>query len=193
MEHLNAPSVVSSVKTVDFGPFLDGSDKQGVANAILDSFKSIGFVYLVNHGLDNVKIASMFESVRFNAYTSYTLLKSHRPRSSSHSRWRLSNWRLTQFRGLITEVWADPLRQICPSIHLTFCNVGYSAPGREKVIQFNDEGEKARNNRTDIQRDIKESFEAGREDDAEMPNIWYPNGILQGGMPRFLLGATSIQ
>lgn len=47
MEHLNAPSVVSSVKTVDFGPFLDGSDKQGVANAILDSFKSIGFVYLV--------------------------------------------------------------------------------------------------------------------------------------------------
>ena len=112
MDHLNAPSVISSVKTVDFGPFLDGSDKQGVANAILDSFKSIGFVYLVNHGLDNVKITSMFESVRFNAFASHTILKSHMPRSSSHSRWRLSNWRRTQFRGLITEVWADPFRQI---------------------------------------------------------------------------------
>ena len=51
MELLNTPSVASSVKTIDFGPFLDGSDRQGVANAILDSFKSIGFVYLVNHGL----------------------------------------------------------------------------------------------------------------------------------------------
>jgi len=117
MEHLHSPSVVSSVKTVDFGPFLDGSDKQGVANAILDSFKSIGFVYLVNHGLDNVKIASMFKSVRSNAFASHTILKSHRPRGSSHNRWKLSNWRLIRFRGLITEVWANPLRQILPSIH----------------------------------------------------------------------------
>ena len=112
MEHLNAPSVVSSVRAVDFGPFLDGSDKRGVANAILDSFKSIGFVYLVNHGLDNFKIASMFESVRFNKFNSHTILKSYRPRSSSHNRWRSRNWRLTQFRGLITEVLANSLRQI---------------------------------------------------------------------------------
>jgi len=51
MEALNTPSVVSSVKTVDFGPFLDGSDKEGVAKSTLDSFKSIGFIYLANHGL----------------------------------------------------------------------------------------------------------------------------------------------
>ena len=63
MDNSNAPSVILSVKTVDFGPFLDGSNKQGVANAILDSFKSIGFVYLVNHGLDETKISSMFEWV----------------------------------------------------------------------------------------------------------------------------------
>lgn len=63
MDNSNAPSVISSVETVDFGPFLDGSNKQGVANAILDSFKSIGFVYLVNHGLDETKISSMFEWV----------------------------------------------------------------------------------------------------------------------------------
>ena len=59
-EVLNAPSVVSAVEIVDFGSFLDGSDKEGVANAILDSFKSIGFVYLVNHSLDEEKISSMF-------------------------------------------------------------------------------------------------------------------------------------
>jgi isopenicillin N synthase-like dioxygenase len=68
MEHLNTPSVVSSVKTIDFGQFLDGSDRQGVANAILDSFKSIGFIYLVNHGLEKVKIDSMFEWVRFDMF-----------------------------------------------------------------------------------------------------------------------------
>jgi len=63
---------------------------------------------------------------------------------------------------------------------LTCSDVGYSAPGREKVIQLNDEGENAKDNPPDVQRDIKESFEAGREDDDEMPNIWYPNGILPG-------------
>lgn len=54
----------TSVKVVDFGPFLDGSDRQGVADAVLESFKSIGFVYLANHGLPHEKVASMFELVR---------------------------------------------------------------------------------------------------------------------------------
>jgi isopenicillin N synthase-like dioxygenase len=52
------------VKVVDFGPFLDGSDRQGVADAILESFKSTGFVYLANHGLPRDKVAAMFEWVR---------------------------------------------------------------------------------------------------------------------------------
>ena len=63
MQVPNTPSIVSAVKVVDFGLFLDGSDKKGVADAILNSFKSIGFVYLINHGLDEGKIASMFEWV----------------------------------------------------------------------------------------------------------------------------------
>ena len=50
----------STVKVVDFGPFLDGSDRQGVSNAILDSFKTTGFVYLINHGLPQNMIDSMF-------------------------------------------------------------------------------------------------------------------------------------
>ena len=28
--------------------------------------------------------------------------------------------------------------------------------------------------------DVKESFESGREDDAQMPNIWLPEDVLPG-------------
>jgi hypothetical protein len=31
-----------------------------------------------------------------------------------------------------------------------------------------------------VQRDIKESFEVGREDNDVMANIWYPNSIIPG-------------
>ena len=55
-----------TVKVVDFAPFLDGSDKQGVSNAILDSFKTTGFVYLINHGLPQDMIDSMFFWVSSN-------------------------------------------------------------------------------------------------------------------------------
>ena len=51
------------VKVVDFAPFLDGSNRQGVSDAILDSFKMTGFVYLVNHGLPQSSIDSMFSWV----------------------------------------------------------------------------------------------------------------------------------
>ena len=56
----------STVKVVDFAPFLDGSDRKGVSNAILDSFKTTGFVYLMNHGLPQNKIDSMFSWVSPN-------------------------------------------------------------------------------------------------------------------------------
>ena len=67
-------------------------------------------------------------------------------------------------------------------IYSALLNVGYSAPGREKIIQFNDRDSASSmgDHRTEVQRDIKESFEVGREDNDEMPNIWYPNGILPG-------------
>jgi len=64
---------------------------------------------------------------------------------------------------------------------LALPDVGYSAPGREKVIQFEDrESARAGETRIDVQRDIKESFESGRENYDEMPNIWYPDGVLPG-------------
>lgn len=52
------------IKIVDFGAFLDGSDKQSVADALLESFKTTGFVYLINHGLSQEKINRMFDLVR---------------------------------------------------------------------------------------------------------------------------------
>ena len=37
------------ISVIDFGAFLDGSRKQEVADAIVQSFKDVGFVYLINH------------------------------------------------------------------------------------------------------------------------------------------------
>ena len=53
------------ISVVDFKPFLDGSAKQDVAQAMLDSFKRVGFVYLVNHGIPADKTREMFDWVRF--------------------------------------------------------------------------------------------------------------------------------
>ena len=61
--HAEAES--SAVKVVDFGPFLDGSDKNGVAEALVKSFTSTGFVYLTNHPMPQEKINAMLELVRF--------------------------------------------------------------------------------------------------------------------------------
>jgi len=53
----------SAVQTVDFSGFLDNSNKQHVSDAILSSFKSIGFVYLTNHGLPDEIVQNMFKWV----------------------------------------------------------------------------------------------------------------------------------
>lgn len=142
----------TTVKVVDFSPFLDGSDRQGVSDAILDSFKSTGFVYLVNHGLPQSKIDSMFSWSKklFSQPMDVKQLAPH-PVSGSHHR-------------------------------------GYSAPGLEKVYHLKFDGDDsdvkgktdATNTETEVQKDIKESFEAGRDDDPVMPNIWYPDGVLPG-------------
>jgi hypothetical protein len=52
------------IPTVDFKGFLDDSDKQAVADIIVSSFKDIGFVCLVNHGLPQGRIDQMFDWVR---------------------------------------------------------------------------------------------------------------------------------
>lgn len=51
---------MASIKVVDFTSFINGSDKQRVADEMLSAFKSAGFVYLTNHGMSEDKIQKMF-------------------------------------------------------------------------------------------------------------------------------------
>ncbi|GJE85125.1 thymine dioxygenase [Phanerochaete sordida] len=75
------------ISVVDFGSFLDGSRKQEVADAIVQSFKDIGFVYLINHGLAEAKVDSMFDwSKRFFAQPMDVKMLAPHPTSGSHHR-----------------------------------------------------------------------------------------------------------
>jgi hypothetical protein len=56
---------------------------------------------------------------------------------------------------------------------------GYSAPGREKVVQHLYEADELKANRLRAP-DVKESFESGNEDDPDMPNIWPPEDAFPG-------------
>ncbi|KZV66064.1 thymine dioxygenase [Peniophora sp. CONT] len=131
------------VPVVDFGPFLDGTNRQEVADAMLRSFQEIGFVQLVNHSLSQTDIESMFIwSRRFFSLPDEVKQLAPHPASGTHHR-------------------------------------GYSAPGKEKVVQHvydRDELEALRRQAPDV----KESFEVGREDNSVMPNIWLPEDALPG-------------
>ncbi|TBU43594.1 thymine dioxygenase [Dichomitus squalens] len=75
------------ISVVDFRPFLDGSAKEHVAKAILDSFKRVGFVYLVNHGIPPEKSKAMFEwSRRFFALPMEKKQLAPHPPSGTHHR-----------------------------------------------------------------------------------------------------------
>ncbi|KAF9057019.1 thymine dioxygenase [Panaeolus papilionaceus] len=148
---------MTTVETVNFAPFLNATDKKSVGEAILNSFKSSGFVYLLNHGIPQDKINGMFKwacilllsKTLFDQPTEVKQLAPHPP-SGAHHR-------------------------------------GYSSPGREKVKQFrtdvvdiNDAERIKQDLEGEVLRDLKESFEAGNEDNEGMPNIWYPDGVLPG-------------
>ena len=51
------------VPVIDFGLFLNGTNRQEVAGAMLRSFQDTGFVQLVNHGLPSQDIEAMFDWV----------------------------------------------------------------------------------------------------------------------------------
>ena len=57
--------------------------------------------------------------------------------------------------------------------------VGYSAPGKEKVVHHIYDPDELAQNRAKAP-DVKESFEIGREHDDAMPNILLPDGVLPG-------------
>lgn len=53
------------IPLIDFGPFLNGSaeDRTRVAVSIDAAFKSHGFIYLSNHGIDQRKVDEYFKWV----------------------------------------------------------------------------------------------------------------------------------
>ena len=73
-----------------------------------------------------------------------------------------------------------------------FWQLGYSAPrSREKLyhlVHLKSDGDESgirkdsstTDSEVDVGKDIKENFEARRENDPVMPNIWYPDGVLPG-------------
>jgi isopenicillin N synthase-like dioxygenase len=85
------------------------------------------------------------------------------------------------------KLFAQPMevKQLAPHPVSGSHHRGYSAPGREKIVHLKSDGDdsdirKNTNIEVDVQKDIKESFEVGREDNPVMPNIWYPDGVLPG-------------
>ncbi|VDC04330.1 unnamed protein product [Peniophora sp. CBMAI 1063] len=73
----------------------------------------------------------------------------------------------------------DEIKHLAPHPASGTHHRGYSAPGKEKVVQHiydRNELDELRNRTPDV----KESFEVGREDDPVMPNIWLPENTLPG-------------
>ena len=56
----------SSIPLINFGHFLNGStdERSKVASSIDAAFRSVGFVYLSNHGMDQEKVYECFQWVR---------------------------------------------------------------------------------------------------------------------------------
>ncbi|KAJ7676988.1 thymine dioxygenase [Mycena polygramma] len=77
----------SGIALIDFAPFLDGSNKEEVAHQMLESFKKIGFVYLLNHGISPERTAQMFElSKTFFAQPMEVKKLAPHPPSGTHHR-----------------------------------------------------------------------------------------------------------
>ncbi|KAJ7732952.1 thymine dioxygenase [Mycena maculata] len=76
----------SGVAVVDFAAFLDGSNKQGVAEEIISSFKGAGFVYLLNHGIPAERIAEIFAASKefFGQLMDVKELARHPPSGMEH-------------------------------------------------------------------------------------------------------------
>lgn len=59
------PSTTPALPVFDFSKFLHGEreERYKAATEIVDAFKSLGFVYLTDHGISGNKIQSLFDWV----------------------------------------------------------------------------------------------------------------------------------
>ncbi|KAI9703973.1 MAG: hypothetical protein M1820_005755 [Bogoriella megaspora] len=78
----------SEIPVIDFRPFLDGSDaeRETTAGRIKQAFRSVGFVYLTNHGVPHEKVDQCFEWSKrfFNLPLETKMLAPHPPGGSHH-------------------------------------------------------------------------------------------------------------
>ncbi|EMD39957.1 hypothetical protein CERSUDRAFT_112193 [Gelatoporia subvermispora B] len=74
------------ISVIDFGAFQSGDKRQEVADAMLKSFQDTGFVYLVNHGISQEKINSMFHWSKtfFSLPHDVKMLAPHPPSGKHH-------------------------------------------------------------------------------------------------------------
>jgi isopenicillin N synthase-like dioxygenase len=74
-----------AIPMIDMAPFLDGSDRPGVAQRIGDACRGIGFLYLSNHGIAPGLIdAAMTEARRFFALPTERKMALHIGKSRAH-------------------------------------------------------------------------------------------------------------
>ncbi|KAH0559112.1 hypothetical protein GP486_004324 [Trichoglossum hirsutum] len=88
-EMLNDTMSDSPVPIVDYGLFLHGDDedKRKLAAQVDDAFRTVGFVCLVNHGIEQAKVDECFEwSKKFFALPVEAKLLAPHPPSGSHHR-----------------------------------------------------------------------------------------------------------
>ncbi|KAJ7597562.1 Clavaminate synthase-like protein [Mycena floridula] len=83
----SSPTAGPNLAIIDFEPFLDGSNKQQVADSVLDAFKCLGFLYLTNHGILQSQLDQMFDwSKRFFALPEEIKQLAPHPASGTHHR-----------------------------------------------------------------------------------------------------------
>jgi len=74
-----------AIPMIDMGAFLDGSDRRGVAQKIGAACRSVGFLYLTNHGIPTELIdAAMAQTRRFFALPLDRKLEIHIDKSRAH-------------------------------------------------------------------------------------------------------------
>src|SRR5260221_5943516 len=56
-----------TIPVIDFAPFRSGSEaaKEGVAHEVVNAFKSVGFMYVKNHGVDDTTISKVFTEASY--------------------------------------------------------------------------------------------------------------------------------
>ena len=79
--------MAADIAEVSFAPFLDGTDRNGVANEIYNAFATTGFVYVKDTGIPQERVDEIFKLVSQCGWSSFSKFRladaCQRPRSFS--------------------------------------------------------------------------------------------------------------